>query len=44
MNLPNRLTILRILLIPVVVTLQLLEMYPWALTVWTDIWQGSTIW
>ena len=33
MNLPNRLTVLRILLIPVVVTLQLLEMYPWALAV-----------
>ncbi len=33
MNLPNRLTILRILLIPVLVTLQLLGMYPWALAV-----------
>ena len=33
MNLPNRLTMLRILLIPVCVFLQLEEMYPWALGV-----------
>ena len=33
MNLPNRLTILRILLIPVCVFLQSEDMYPWALGV-----------
>ena len=45
MNLPNRLTMLRILLIPVCVFLQLEEMYPWALGVFcaacvTDIRDG----
>ncbi len=33
MNLPNRLTLLRICLIPVCVCFQLLDMYPWALGV-----------
>ncbi len=45
MNLPNRLTLLRILMIPVCAALQLLDLYPWALGVFclasvTDFFDG----
>ncbi len=33
MNLPNRLTLVRIFLIPVMAALQMLDLYPWALAV-----------